>query len=95
MIELITMAAPIGNTNAVKGKMFYDRLRKALTQEPHRLEKIVGQLITQAEMGEAWAVKEIIDRLDGKAVQTNQVENSDGTPLLSGIQVMFVKPQDA
>jgi hypothetical protein len=89
------MAAPIGNNNAVKGKMFYDRLRKALTQEPHRLEKIVGQLITQAEMGEAWAVKEIIDRLDGKAVQTNQVENADGTPLLSGIQVMFVKPQDA
>jgi hypothetical protein len=89
------MAAPIGNTNAVKGKMFYDRLRKALTQEPHRLEKIVGQLITQAEMGEAWAVKEIIDRLDGKAVQTNQVENADGSPLLSGIQVMFVKPQDA
>jgi hypothetical protein len=89
------MAAPIGNTNAVKGKMFYDRLRKTLTQEPHRLEKIVGQLITQAEMGEAWAVKEIIDRLDGKAVQTNQVENTDGSPLLSGIQVMFVKPQDA
>ena len=89
------MAAPIGNSNAVKGKMFYDRLRKALTQEPHRLEKIVGQLITQAEMGEAWAVKEIIDRLDGKAVQTNQVENADGSPLLSGIQVMFVKPQDA
>jgi hypothetical protein len=89
------MAAPIGNNNAVKSKMFYDRLRKALTQEPHRLEKIVGQLITQAEMGEAWAVKEIIDRLDGKAVQTNQVENADGTPLLSGIQVMFVKPQDA
>jgi hypothetical protein len=89
------MAAPIGNTNAVKGKMFYDKLRKQLTQEPHRLEKIVGQLITQAEMGEAWAVKEIIDRLDGKAVQTNQVENADGSPLLSGIQVMFVKPQDA
>jgi hypothetical protein len=88
------MAAPIGNTNAVKGKMFYDRLRKALTQEPHRLEKIVGQLITQAEMGEAWAVKEIIDRLDGKAVQTNQVENADGTPLLSGIQVMFVRPDE-
>jgi hypothetical protein len=75
--------------------MFYDKLRKQLIQEPHRLEKIVGQLITQAEMGEAWAVKEIIDRLDGKAVQTNQVENADGTPLLSGIQVMFVKPQDA
>ena len=88
------MAAPIGNTNAVKGKMFYDKLRKALTQEPHRLENIVGQLITQAEQGEAWAVKEIIDRLDGKAVQTTQMENSDGTPLLAGIQVMFVRPND-
>jgi hypothetical protein len=88
------MAAPIGNTNAVKGKMFYDKLRKRLTQEPHRLERIVNELITQAEAGEAWAVKEVIDRLDGKAVQTTEMQNSDGTPLLSGIQVMFVRPND-
>ena len=88
------MAAPIGNTNAVKGKMFYDKLRKRLTQERHRLERIVNELITQAEQGEAWAVKEVIDRLDGKAVQTTEMQNSDGTPILSGIQVMFVKPQD-
>jgi hypothetical protein len=45
------MAAPIGNANAVKGKMFYDKLRKRLTQEPHRLERIVNELITQAEAG--------------------------------------------
>jgi hypothetical protein len=88
------MAAPIGNTNAVKGKMFYDKLRKALIQEPQRLERIVNELITQAETGEAWAVKEVIDRLDGKAVQTTEMQNSDGTPILSGIQVMFVKPQE-
>jgi len=88
------MAAPIGNTNAVKGKLFYDKLRKRLTQEPHRLERIVNELITQAEQGEAWAVKEVIDRLDGKAVQTTEMQNSDGTPILSGIQVMFVKPTD-
>jgi hypothetical protein len=88
------MAAPIGNTNAVKGKMFYDKLRKRLTQEPHRLERIVNELITQAEAGEAWAVKEVIDRLDGKAVQTTEMQNSDGSPILSGIQVMFVKPTD-
>lgn len=88
------MAAPIGNANAVKGKMFYDKLRKRLTQEPHRLERIVNELITQAEAGEAWAVKEVIDRLDGKAIQTTEMQNSDGTPILSGIQVMFVKPSD-
>jgi hypothetical protein len=88
------MAAPIGNANAVKGKMFYDKLRKRLTQEPHRLERIVNELITQAEAGEAWAVKEVIDRLDGKAIQTTEMQNSDGSPILSGIQVMFVKPND-
>ena len=88
------MAAPIGNANAVKGKMFYDKLRKRLTQEPHRLERIVNELITQAEAGEAWAVKEVIDRLDGKAIQTTEMQNSDGSPILSGIQVMFIKPND-
>jgi hypothetical protein len=88
------MAAPIGNSNAIKGKLFYDKLRKRLTQEPHRLERIVNELITQAEQGEAWAVKEVIDRLDGKAVQTTEMQNSDGSPILSGIQVMFVKPSD-
>jgi hypothetical protein len=88
------MAAPIGNSNAVKGKMFYDKLRKVLTQEPQKLENIVKQLITQAEQGESWAVKEVIDRLDGKAIQTTQVENADGSSILTGIQVMFVKPND-
>jgi hypothetical protein len=86
------MAAPIGNTNAAKSRMFYDKLRKCLVQEPHRLDKIVDQLVTQAELGESWAVKEIIDRLDGKAVQT--LENGDGSPLLAGINVTFVRPAD-
>ena len=86
------MAAPIGNSNAAKGKMFYEKLRKCLVQEPHRLDKIVNQLVTQAELGESWAVKEIIDRLDGKAVQV--LENGDGSPLLSGINVTFVRPAD-
>ena len=86
------MAAPIGNSNAAKGRMFYDKLRKCLVQEPHRLDKIVDQLVTQAELGESWAVKEIIDRLDGKAVQV--LENGDGSPLLAGINVTFVRPSD-
>jgi hypothetical protein len=86
------MAAPIGNSNAAKGRMFYEKLRKCLVQEPHRLDKIVNQLVTQAELGESWAVKEIIDRLDGKAVQV--LENGDGSPLLAGINVTFVRPAD-
>lgn len=87
------MAAPIGNTNAQKGKMFYDALRKALIQNPTRLPRIVEQLLNQAELGEPWAVKEVIDRLDGKAIQINQMENADGSPILNAIQVTFVKPE--
>ena len=87
------MAAPIGNTNAQKGKMFYDALRKALIQNPTRLPRIVEQLLNQAELGEPWAVKVVIDRLDGKAIQINQMENADGSPILNAIQVTFVKPE--
>ena len=86
------MAAPQGNQNAAKSRMFYDKLRLVLTSEPHRLRTIADQLVTQAEAGEPWAIKEIIDRVDGKAVQATTIENADGTPLLGGIQVTFIKP---
>jgi hypothetical protein len=78
-----------GNNNATKNKLFYDRIRKALTQEPHRLAKIVDKLIEEAEEGEAWAVKEIMDRVDGKAVQSNEISGADGQAL-SGLQVVFI-----
>jgi len=81
----------IGNQNAAKSRLFYDKLRKVLTQEPHRLNMVAESLIRSAEDGEAWAIKELIDRVDGKAIQA--VENSDGSPLLSGLQVTFVKAQ--
>jgi hypothetical protein len=64
-----------------------------LTTEPHRLRGIAEQLVRQAEEGEPWAIKEIIDRMDGKAIQATTIENADGTPLLGGIQVTFIKPE--
>jgi hypothetical protein len=85
--------APTGNQNAAKSRMFYDKLRLVLTQEPHRLRAIADTLVKKAEEGEPWAVKEIMDRMDGKAHQAVSVENADGSPLLSGIQVTFIKPE--
>ena len=82
-----------GNQNAAKQRMFYDKLRLVLTQEPHRLRSIAEQLVKKAEEGEPWAIKELIDRVDGKAHQAVALENSDGSPLLTGIQVTFVKPE--
>jgi hypothetical protein len=85
--------AQVGNQNAAKSRMFYDKLRLVLTQEPHRLRAIADTLVRKAEEGEPWAVKEIMDRMDGKAHQAVSVENADGSPLLSGIQVTFIKPE--
>ena len=82
-----------GNQNAAKQRMFYDKLRLVLTQQPERLRSIAEQLVKKAEEGEPWAIKELIDRVDGKAHQAVALENSDGTPLLTGIQVTFVKPE--
>lgn len=70
------MAAPIGNKNATKNKPFLDALNRALKQRDYgeenagkTLRNIADALIAKAEEGEPWAVKEVIDRLDGKAKQ--------------------------
>jgi hypothetical protein len=81
--------APEGNHNAAKGRMFYAELRKVFVQNPERLRKVAEGLIQAAEDREPWAVKELMDRMDGKPVQVNQLENTDGTPL-TGIMVTFV-----
>lgn len=83
--------APLGNKNGAKGRLFYDELRKVLVQNPDRLRRVAEGLIQAAEDKEPWAVKELLDRMDGKAIQVQQLENSDGSPL-NAIQVTFVSP---
>ena len=86
--------APLGNTNAAKGKMFYDQLRKIAVQEPTKLREVAEGLFEAARAMEPWAVKELIDRLDGKAIQQTELTGAEGAPLLSGIQVTFIKPNE-
>ena len=71
--------APTGNQNGKKGKLFYDALRIALVQEDRKsLRKITDKLVKAAEEGDAWAVKEIMDRMDGKPVNTTELSNAEG-----------------
>lgn len=66
-----------GNTNAAKGKVWNDALRKAITQDNHkRVREAIEQLLNLAAAGEQWAIKELADRLDGKAAQP--VTGADG-----------------
>jgi hypothetical protein len=65
--------APKGNQNAKgrKQKLFDDALRRAIAQDDKdRLRTAAESLLTQAASGEQWAIKELADRMDGKPVQS-------------------------
>lgn len=84
-----------GNQNGKKGKLFYDQLRKVLVQEDSRkLRSIAEKLVTAAEQGEPWAVKEIMDRVDGKAVQATEISGVDGEAIeLKQIEFIIKRPE--
>jgi len=89
------MGAPLGNINSSKGKLFQEKLRMILSQEPHRARQVAEVLISKAEEGEPWAIKELMDRIDGKAVQSTTLEDASGNVIMPHLQVTFVKPDGA
>lgn len=78
-----------GNQNAKK-KPFTDRFRMLFAQNPERVAKIVEGVVELAEAGEPWAVKEIMDRLEGKPVQATEITGADGAEFVKGIGFVFV-----
>lgn len=70
--------APEGNTNSCKNnRLWAETIRRAIVQsDPERLRRIAESLLNKAEDGDLAAIKELGDRLDGKAKQ--QVELSGG-----------------
>lgn len=70
-----------GNQNATKNKPWRAALDRAIAQDDgKRLRSAAEKLLTCAAAGEPWAVKEIADRLDGKAPQA--ITGADGGPLV-------------
>jgi len=81
-----------GNNNASKNKPFLDAMRRALAQNPQKIGKIVDKVLEQAEAGEAWAVKEVADRLDGKPIAIQEIQGPNGSELKTGVVITFVEP---
>jgi hypothetical protein len=73
---MLNMAAEIGNKYAVgrSGHKWHDAIRKALANDKQALERVAVALIASAEAGDMAAIKELGDRLDGKAVATVQAD---------------------
>ena len=83
--------APEGNTNNRKGTMWNDALRKALVQNNYRqLHGAALALLDKAEAGEPWAVKELADRLDGKAFQSVSLSGDNENPLFTVIERVII-----
>ncbi len=78
--------APQGNNNAGKGKDWADAVRKVLAEEDpknkrKRLIAIATKLVELAESGDMAAIKEIGDRIDGKAAQSHEVNLPEGVSI--------------
>jgi len=91
------VGAPLGNTNSSKNnRIWANTIRKLAVQEDYRrIHAIAEKLFENAQEGDLGAIKEIGDRLDGKAVATQELTGPDGSNLPTGIGILFVKPDDS
>lgn len=68
------MAAPIGNQNAKKGRLWADAIKRAVARKfngdlNHGLDQLAEKLIDAVAEGDLPALKEFGDRMDGKPAQ--------------------------
>lgn len=76
------MAFQKGNQLAVKSKLFDGALKRAIAQDDgKKLRAAAESLLTQAASGEAWAIRELADRLDGKSQAHVSVETKNVSDL--------------
>lgn len=73
------MAAPVGNQNAAKAKVWSAAIQRALDARTSKLEQklavdeLAEKLLAQCDAGDMTALKELGDRLDGKPHQSTDV----------------------
>lgn len=87
------MPAPIGNDNAAKGAEWRSSIKRALARRGESgwregLDTLADRLIDAASAGDAWALKEIGDRIDGRPKQTVDA-TLDATHNVNEINVRF------
>lgn len=81
-----------GNKNARKGREWREAIRRALARDRDALDRLARALIKKAEEGDMTALKEIGDRLDGKAVQAHEHGGPNGEAIPTKIEMVIVDP---
>ena len=83
-----------GNKHSSKeNRIWGNIIRKLAIQEDYkRLHAMAEKLYEKAAEGDLGAIKEVGDRLDGKAVATTELTGLDGADLPISIGLRFVEP---
>lgn len=90
---------PEGNTKSSRdNRMWRNTIQRAIAQsDPDRLRRIAEKLLSKAEEGDLGALKELGDRIDGKAAQQIIMHgDADGGPIQTqtNVRVEFVNGND-
>jgi len=92
------MAAPLGNQNAVKSKLWQAAINRALEKRSKSrkdakdaLDDLAEKFLAKCDEGELQAFRELGDRLDGKPHQTLGGDTETGEIPVS-MTVKYVKP---
>ena len=73
-----------GNKNSSKiNRLLGDTLKRKLIQdEAKRANKVIDALLLKAEDGDVHAIKEVLDRSDGKVQQDTKISGDSDEPLM-------------
>lgn len=92
------MAAPLGNKNNTKNKPWAEAIARALARKAKGkrdgINLVADQLVASALNGDQWAIKEIGDRIDGKAAQAVTVGGDESKPFIHKIVREIVHTND-
>jgi len=89
--------APLGNTNNTKGKMWTDAIKRAIARraKDHTIDgglnELADEFLEAVSKGDAWAFKELGDRVEGKPAQSLTVEGGDNPLKMEGV-LNLVRP---
>lgn len=92
------MAAPLGNQNAAKAKVWLAAIHRALERRCggdriKALDDCADKLVSAVMLGEQWAILELGNRLDGKPAQAI-IGGDENDPPLS-LRVIEIRAVDA
>jgi hypothetical protein len=58
-----------------------------------QLNNIADALVRKAAEGDVGAIKEVFDRVEGKAIQATEISGPDGSALTHNLTISFVSPK--